>query len=104
MVSEVSARIRIGASAGLNLRSPGLYGRFDGSCERAALIAACTSRAAPLISRLRSELQHDPVWPSDELDVIWLTPAMRLNCRSSGVATAEAIVSGSAPGSDAPPR
>jgi hypothetical protein len=43
------------------------------------------------------------IWPSpvDELDVIWFTPAMRLNCRSSGVATAEAIVSGSAPGNAA---
>ena len=43
-----------------------------------------------------------PVAPSEELEVIWFTPAMRLNCRSSGVATALAIVSGSAPGSDAP--
>ena len=30
-----------------------------------------------------------------------MTPAMRPNCRSSGVATAEAIVSGLAPGSEA---
>jgi len=36
--------------------------------------------------------------PSPELDVISLMPAMRLNWRSSGVATAEAMVSGSAPG------
>ena len=40
----------------------------------------------------------DPVW---EDEVIWLTPAMRENCRSSGVATADAMVWGSAPGSEA---
>ena len=46
-VSEVSARMRMGASAGLTLRYFGLFGRFAGSWPRAALIAACTSRAAP---------------------------------------------------------
>src|SRR5215471_15582486 len=42
------------------------------------------------------------VEPSWLVEVIWLTPAMRPNCRSSGVATADAIVSGLAPGNDAP--
>ena len=37
----------------------------------------------------------DPNWL---LEVISVTPAMRPNWRSSGVATAEAIVSGLAPG------
>src|ERR1051326_6953806 len=41
----------------------------------------------------------DPNWL---VEVIWLTPAMRPNCRSSGVATDEAIVSGLVPGSPAP--
>ncbi len=36
------------------------------------------------------------------VEVIWLMPAMRPNCRSRGVATADAMVSGLAPGSDAP--
>src|SRR5258708_1453747 len=35
-------------------------------------------------------------------EVIWVTPAMRPNCRSRGVATAEAMVSGLAPGRAAP--
>src|SRR5258707_5614360 len=35
-------------------------------------------------------------------EVIWVTPAMRPNWRSRGVATAEAIVSGLAPGRFAP--
>ena len=43
-----------------------------------------------------------PVEPSWLDEVIWLMPAMRPNCRSSGVATADAIVSGLAPGSAAP--
>ena len=36
--------------------------------------------------------------PSELVEVICVTDAMRPNCRSSGVATAEAIVSGLAPG------
>ena len=64
-------------------------------------MAACTSRAAPFTSRFRSNCIVMDALPSDELDVIWLMPAMRLNCRSSGVAIADAIVSGSAPGNEA---
>ena len=39
--------------------------------------------------------------PSDERDVISLTPAMAPSARSSGVATVAAMVSGLAPGSEA---
>src|SRR6185437_11236486 len=38
------------------------------------------------------------VEPSELFDVISVTPAIRPNCRSSGVATDDAIVSGLAPG------
>ena len=41
------------------------------------------------------------VEPSELDEVISVTAAMRPNCRSSGVATDDAIVSGLAPGSDA---
>ena len=41
------------------------------------------------------------VEPSDERDVISLTPAMEPSTRSSGVDTVAAMVSGLAPGSDA---
>ena len=41
----------------------------------------------------------EPSWLDE---VIWFTPAMRPNCRSSGVATADAMVCGSAPGRPAP--
>src|SRR5271166_5594410 len=88
------ARIMIGASAGLILRYVGLLGRSAGRYPRAALMAACTSRAAASMLRSRSNCMVTPVDPSWLDEVIWLMPAMRPNCRSSGVATEEAIVSG----------
>jgi len=79
-----------------------LLGRLAGSWLRAALIAACTSRAAASMFRFKSNCSAMPVEPSWLDEVIWFTPEMRPNCRSNGVATAEAMVCGSAPGSDAP--
>ena len=38
------------------------------------------------------------VEPSELTEVIWLMPGISENCRSSGVATFEAMVSGLAPG------
>src|SRR6202521_2372667 len=101
-LSEVSDMIKIGASAGFTLRYQGLPGRYDGNWLREALIAACTSRAAASMLRLRSNCKTTPVEPSWLTDVIWLMPAIRPNWRSRGVATAEAMVSGLAPGRLAP--
>ena len=67
-------------------------------------MAACTSRAAPSMSRLRSNCSVMLVEPSDEREVISVTPAMLPSARSSGVATVAAIVSGLAPGSDGADR
>ena len=100
--SLVSPRIMIGASAGFTLRYVGLPGRFAGRYVRAALIAACTSRAAPSMFRLRSNWIVIPVEPSPLDEVISVTPAMCPNCRSSGVATLDAMISALAPGSPAP--
>src|SRR5882724_12519361 len=61
-------------------------------------MAACTSRAAALMSRFKSNCNVMPVLPKPLDEVIWVTPAMRPNWRSSGVATDEAMVSGLAPG------
>src|SRR5258708_21592335 len=99
--SDVRDSIRIGESAGFTFRYEGLFGRFAGSWPRAALIAACTSRAAALMSRSSSNWIVIDVDPSELAELISAMPAMRPNCRSSGVATAEAIVSGLAPGSAA---
>ena len=52
--------------------------------------------------RFRSNCIVMFVEPSELVDVISVTPAMRPNWRSSGVATDEAIVSGLAPGRPAP--
>jgi hypothetical protein len=78
-----------------------LLGRLEGSNARAALIAACTSRAAPSMSRESSNCRVTRVLPSELLEVISVTPAMRPSERSSGIATVAAIVSGLAPGSEA---
>ena len=42
-----------------------------------------------------------PVLPDPLRDTIESSPAMVVNCRSSGLATADAIVPGSPPGSEA---
>ena len=65
---------------------------------RAALIPASTSRAAPLMSRLRSNCSVMPVVPSVLEEVISVTPAMWPNWRSRGVAIEDAMMSGLAPG------
>jgi hypothetical protein len=53
-VSEVSARIMIGESDGLNCRQVGLPRKVVGRSARDAWIAAWTSREAPLMSRFTS--------------------------------------------------
>ena len=61
-------------------------------------MAACTSRAAALMSFPRSNWMLMRVEPWELHDVISLTPAMVPSARSSGVATDDAMVSGLAPG------
>ncbi len=52
--------------------------------------------------RLRSNCSVTFVLPSELVELIEVTPAIVANCFSSGNATAEAIVSGLAPGNPAP--
>ncbi len=98
-VADESTMLRIGASAGLTLRCVGGVGIDEGSERAAAAIADCTSCAAA--SMLRSSVNCSVIvaCPSVDVDVIESMPAMVENCFSSGVATAEAMVSGLAPGS-----
>src|SRR6201999_1358897 len=69
-----------------------------GNWPLAALIAASTSEPAP--SMLREISNCRTIW----VELVWLddvisdTPGIRANCDSSGCATDDAIVSGSAPG------
>ena len=96
---DLSDRNRIGKSAGLTLRKLGGVGSSTGRRRMAAEICDCTSSAAPSMLRLRSNCRTIEVFPSDEVEVIVVTPAMVENCRSRIEATEAAIVSGLAPGS-----
>ncbi len=90
--------VMIGACAGLNLRKNGRVGRSEGRSAVAALIAACTSCAAPLMSRSMSNCTMMEVWPVALIEVISATPGISPSLRSSGAAMAAAMFSGSAPG------
>src|SRR5437016_9119152 len=97
-VSDVNAIETTSIPAGFTLRQLGFVGRFAGNCPRAALIAACTSRAAESTLRSRSNcivILDPPVLLNDVISVI---PAIRPKLLSSGAVTADAIVSGAAPG------
>src|SRR5689334_15341223 len=74
---------------------------LGGSWRPAAEMADCTSSAAP--SRLRERLNWSVICvdPCEEVDDMLSRPAIVENCRSSGVATEDAMVSGEAPGSAA---
>ena len=96
--SERTARIITGESAGLIFRQNGRLGRFAGNWPWAALMAACTSRPAASMSRFKSNCSVIDVEPAILVEVISVTPAIRPNWRSSGVATDEAMVDGLAPG------
>src|SRR6516225_3213363 len=88
----------IGWSAGLTFLSVGGLGRLVGSWRAAAWMAACTSSAAPSMLRSRSNWMVMLVEPWALDEVIEATPGMVENWPSSGVATADAMVCGSAPG------
>ena len=75
-----------------------MLGKLAGNWPRAALMAACTSRAAASMFRPRSNCKVMDVVPRKLVDVISVSPAMRPNWRSRGVATEDAMVSGLAPG------
>src|SRR5512138_2021837 len=86
--SEVRPRNMIGESAGLNLRNDGGLGMPAGSSGIAAAIAVCTSTAALSMSRSRSNCSVTLLLPVALDDVISSRPAMVVNWRSSGLATA----------------
>ena len=63
------------------------------------MIAPCTSPAAESTVRDLSNCSVICVKPLPLLLVIWMMPGIWPNCRSSGVATEDAVVLASAPGS-----
>ena len=98
-VSEVTASVRIGWSAGLLLAYVGGAGSVRGRRLVAALIAACTSCSAESMSRSSVNCSVICELPKLETDVICDSDGTCPNWRSSGVVTDDAIVSALAPGS-----
>ncbi len=100
IVFERKLRYMMGWSAGFDLLMDG--GMVPGGSSRSVLLMAdCTSCAAASMLRESVNCSVMVAPPSALVDVMLSTPAMVVNCFSSGVATADAIVSGLAPGSDA---
>src|SRR5262245_61813594 len=98
MLSDTAESSRIGESAGLTFRYVGGLGRSVGSWPPAALMPAWMSLAAASMLRARSNWTVIEVEPRELVEVIWVTPGIWANWRSSGWATEEAMVSGLAPG------
>ena len=69
-----------------------------GSRRSVWAMADCTSCAAASMSRSRSNCSVMLVLPCELLELIEVMPEIDENAFSSGVATADAIVSGLAPG------
>src|ERR1043166_4012519 len=90
----------MGESDGFTFRMVGGEGMLAGSWCPAAEMADCTSCAAASRLRSRSNWMVIEVEPCELDELMLLMPAMVENWLSSGVATAEAMVSGSAPGSE----
>src|SRR5882724_7806324 len=101
MVSDRQLIYRMGWAAGFTLEYEGGAGMLVGSDPPAREMAACTSCAAASMLRLRSNCSVMLVAPSELDDDMLSIPAMVENSFSSGVATDDAIVSGSAPGNAA---
>ena len=96
--SDCTEMMMIGLSDGLTFQKVGGVGRLRGNWPVAAVILACTSSAAASMLRSRSNWMVIEVAPSTEFEVICATPGICANWRSSGWATAVAMVSGLAPG------
>ena len=100
-VGELTAKYIIGWSAGLVFRNEGGDGMSVGKRRCTAAMAACTSCAAASMLRSKANCRVICVLPVPLVDVIESTPAIVENCCSRIVATALAMVSGVAPGSEA---
>src|ERR1035441_7933494 len=98
MVGELRRRLMMGVSPGLTLRKLGGVGMPGGNSVMASAMAVSASTVAPSMSRLRENCRVMEVEPWPELEIMESNPAMVVNCLSRGVATAEAMVSGLAPG------
>src|SRR3990170_5891536 len=97
-VSEVRAKRSTEKLAGFTLRYDGGLGMVDGKSRAARAIIDCTSCAAASMLRLRLNCKVICVRPRVLAELMESRPAIVENCFSRGVATADAMVSGLAPG------
>ena len=95
---EVTAKVRIGVSAGLTLRYTGGTGRSSGRKLSAALIAACTSCSATPSATSSENCSVITDAPPELVEDICFRPGICPSCRSSGAVTALVVTSGLAPG------
>jgi hypothetical protein len=87
-----------GKSPGLTFLKLGGVVISIGSLRCAVVNADCTSSAAPSILRLSTNWMTTLVRPSEDCEVIELTPEIVASWRSIGAATEDAMVSALAPG------
>src|SRR5581483_10285318 len=97
-VSDLSASNNTGCSAGLDFWYDGGRGISGGSVPPALAMAAWTSCAAASMLRSSANVIVIDVLPCEFDELIESIPEIVENCLSRGVATADAIVSGVAPG------
>ncbi|MCY1346342.1 hypothetical protein D3C76_849020 [compost metagenome] len=98
MSGDITARVRIGASAGFTLLNTGWFGRSLGSRLCALLIAACTSCSATSRSLSRLNCRVITEAPPELVEDISLSPGICPSWFSSGAVTEEVMISGLAPG------
>src|SRR5437764_11105853 len=97
-VAELTPIKTIGMSEALLLRNEGGLGIPGGSSGVASLMAVTTSTDAPSMLRVRSNWSVTWVAPRVLTEVMESSPEIPVNCRSSTVATDDAMVDGEAPG------
>ncbi len=98
MVSLLTARVRMGESAGLTLAYTGGAGRSAGRKEPPALMAACTCCSATSSVSFRSNCRVTMDTPAALTELMRFSPAIWPNWRSSGAVTVRLITSGLPPG------
>ncbi len=95
---EVTARVRMGVSAGLTLRYTGGTGRSPGRKLPAALMAACTSCSATPRDTSRPNCRVMTEAPPELVDDSCFRPGICPSWRSSGAVMVRVVSSGLAPG------
>ena len=98
MLADVTARVRMGVSAGFTFRYTGGAGRSLGRRLSAALIAAWTSCSATSSETSRENCSVTTEAPAELEEDIWLMPGICPKRRSSGAVIALAVTLGLAPG------